>query len=453
MSLPSVVVGYEALLGTRRSIMLKALLSGTISVSIGVAIAVAAHWALNAPSERAHDLNLDPMQVPARLAALGKPVPVGATCREQPLKVSPNPGLEKAVTDQDLLTVLCAALPWWNPPTVPSAFHELKLWGRNCVFTQQMLGKGRERTGEHLVNILLSDKACKSDTAGSGNTYLLDSPFGIRVVLWGSPDGSDYRAEAHYGQLLQILGEVGLPSSCPVKSSSARVGTIRDLYQDAIRMYSSVNELEFIACALGYWHPAQDTWEDQFGITHTFDDLMAKLISTPFGEGSCGGAHVPYAVVTLLRVNEQTTILTESSCRKARKYLIRLSHLLQLNFAGGAWDKFWPSGKPIKFLWGDELLDRITITGHHLEWIALAPPEVRPSEQEVRRAVMALREDVESLPALRHQSFKTMLPVSHAARALSLLRGVDPYSFWLAYWNRGLLKRTEKGFALSGSSI
>jgi hypothetical protein len=83
---------------------------------------------------------------PARLAARGERVPLLVECREQPLKVSPNPGLRNTVSEEDMVTVLCSASPFWSPPSVPSAFHELKLWGRNAVFTKKMVGA--ERTGE-----------------------------------------------------------------------------------------------------------------------------------------------------------------------------------------------------------------------------------------------------------------------------------------------------------------
>ena len=141
-----------------------------------------------------------------RLAAHGDQVPVWVKCREKALRVEPIPGLANTVTDEDLVTVLSGALPWWSPPTVPSAFHELLLWRRNAVFTKEMLGT--ELTGESLLATLLSDKLCRVNTVSNGGTYMLDSPFGIRPVLSGTEDAVSYRAEAHYGQLLKLLAEV-----------------------------------------------------------------------------------------------------------------------------------------------------------------------------------------------------------------------------------------------------
>jgi hypothetical protein len=317
------------------------------------------------------------------------------------------------------------------------------------VFTNEMLGV--ERTGEFLVTTLLSDKLCRANTAAVGGTYLLDSPFGIRPVLAGSEDAIEYRAEGHYGQLLKLLGEVGVPSATSVTTSSGRVGDLVDIYQDALMRFSLAQELEFIGCALAYWHPPEKTWKDQFGNEYSFNELVSHLISIPLGKGSCGGCHVPYTVVVILRVDERFTILSEDVRRQARKWLAELSQLLEDRWAAcGGWDKYWSQNSDLKPLWRDDLLDRITITGHHLEWIALAPPDVRPSETVVKRAVRALRSDVESLPPLSQQPFKTLLPVSHGARALALLRGEDPYLLWMKYWKEGRLKRSAKGFEIRG---
>jgi hypothetical protein len=387
--------------------------------------------------------------VPARLAARGEKIPVLVQCRQDPLRIQPIPGLEKTVREEDLVTVLCNALPWWNPPCVPTAFHELKLWGRHAVFTKDMFGV--ERSGDFLIKTLLSDKLCRANTVSVGGAYLLDSPFGIRPSLVGTDDAIEYRAEAHFGQLLMVLGEVGVPACTPVSTASGRIGPIRDMYQDALMRFSLSQELEFIACALAYWHPPQKTWQDQFGNQYDFDQLLSQLLATPLGKGSCGGTHVPYAVTTILRADDQYPLLSPGVRQRARNWLRALAHRLEYcATASGAWDTSWSEAAQANRLWGDDLLDRITITGHHLEWIALAPTDLRPSQRAVKHAVRALRSDVQALPPLPSRSFKALLPVSHGARALALLRGEDPFSAWLTYWKAARLRRTEKGFEVKG---
>lgn len=199
-------------------------IAAAVFAALAVLIALATGRVFNPAS--------DAPTVAARLAARGETIPLLVRCRDKPIKVPPLAPVPSAVREEDAVTVLCAALPWWSPPTCPSAYHELKLWGPDCAFTREMIGV--ERTGRFLIETLCSDKACRANTVSVGGTYLLDSPFGIRVVLQGTADAVEYRAEAHYGQLLQILGEAGLPADDPITTSSGRVGSIRELYQDAV---------------------------------------------------------------------------------------------------------------------------------------------------------------------------------------------------------------------------
>jgi hypothetical protein len=308
---------------------------------------------------------------------------------------------------------------------------------------------GVERTGEGLLRIVLNDRECRAKTAAVGGNYLLDSPFGIRVVLVDTGDAIEFPAEGHYGQLLKLLAETGVPLNTPVTTASGRVGDLADVYQDAVMRFSLREELVFIACALAYWTPPRRTWSDQFGNTYNFDLLMSTLLAQPLGQGSCGGCHLPYAVVTLLRVDEQTPILSPDLRARARSWLLNLNRLLEARCSElGGWDPTWAGGTAPRLLWGDDLLDRITVTGHHLEWTALAPLELRLSSTTIERAVVALRRDIAALPPLQRQPFKTLLPVSHAGRALALLRGDEPFSIWSQYWANGWLQRTGRGLGV-----
>lgn len=389
--------------------------------------------------------------IPARVAMRGQTVGKTVVCRDVPIKVQPKLHLRDAVREEQLVEILCGALPLWNPPSVPSAFHELMLWGRECDFKRHFFGV--ERTGKFLLKMLLNNEACVANTALTGGDYLLDSPYGIHVIRIGTLDAVEYRGEAHYGQLLKLMGQVGIPSNTPVSTVSGRVGNLADVYQDAILRFALHEELEFIACALAYWHPPRATWHDQFGNEYSFDQLVQTLCAASLGTGACGGCHLPYAVATILRVDEDHPILSSDVRQYASDWLSALLHRLEdRQLALGGWDRSWATPGTTNFVYGDDLLDRITITGHHLEWICLiGDSDLRPSDVAISRAVAALHRDVLSLPPVEHRSFKALLPVSHAALALSLMRGVDPFSFWLKYWNEGRISRSATGFVVKQS--
>lgn len=392
---------------------------------------------------------------PARIAARGGRVPLMIKARPEPIALQPVPGLADVVDDQQLLTTLCASTPIWHPPTVPSLVHELKLWGRRADFTEEMVGQAR--SGTMIVETLLSDELCRERTTEHGASFLVDSPFGIHVVKLGSPDAEANRGEGHYGQLLMVLGEAGVPLDTPVTTASGRTGTVADLLQDAVMRFAwTRRELDFIACALALWLPPERTWTDQFQNRYSFDELVDHLLAVPWGKGSCGGCHLPYAVVTILSVDGQFELLSPEVRDRALRRLGDLSALLERTQRGeGGWDKSW-AGKEMEgqlYIYDDPLLDRITVTGHHLEWIAMAPPSVRPSKETVARAVSAMAEDVDALPPfdprpLVGRLFKTMLPCSHGAKALCMLRGREPYETWVEYWDSGQLAHGSKGLHL-----
>src|ERR1700730_9060010 len=60
---------------------------------------------------------------------------------DQFLGGNPVPGFADCVSDAQLAAALCASLPLWSPPPVPSLMHELRLWGRSCMFTKELVGE------------------------------------------------------------------------------------------------------------------------------------------------------------------------------------------------------------------------------------------------------------------------------------------------------------------------
>lgn len=197
-----------------------------------------------------------------------------------------------------------------------------------------------------------NDAACREYTVPLGDDYLIDSPYGIRVVLAGTEDAVDYRAEAHYGQLLMILGEVGVSSSTSVTTASGRSGTVADIYADTLMRFSLSMELEFIGCALAYWHTPQRSWTNSLGDEYSFDDLILRLMENPLGKGSCGGCHVPYAIVVILQTDRQYPILSDPVRQKTVAWVRALTERLESRqLSGGGWDSGWGEMEPQ--MWGD----------------------------------------------------------------------------------------------------
>jgi hypothetical protein len=97
-----------------------------LGVAVGTTVLIAVGIWISLRSASRYDEEPTAL-TPARMAARRIPVPLLQRPRATPIQVRPHPGLAHTVREQDLVAVLCAGLPWWSPPSVPSAYHELKL--------------------------------------------------------------------------------------------------------------------------------------------------------------------------------------------------------------------------------------------------------------------------------------------------------------------------------------
>lgn len=376
---------------------------------------------------------------PARLAAQGAKVSRIVRCREYPFQARPVPGLAHLLSERDVVEVLNAAVPSTYRPSVGTLLHELKLWGPAFAFQKNMYGFWR--TGAYVVETLLHDKLCVERTTFRDGSFLIESPYGVRVELLGVGADVNGRAEAHFGQLLKALGQANVASQTPVIPSSGRASTIDDLFQDAVLRYSHDHEPEFFACALAHWQ-SQAQWSNEFGEVFDFDQITNRLLDLPEGNGACAGCHVPYALVYILRLDEQQQVLSPEVRDAAMSRVKVIARMLEQRASpSGGWDKSWSGARaPSETSFGDALLDRLMVTGHHLEWIALAPTTLRPSHVAIGKSVNAIVADVKEFRSRGTPHWKTYPLITHAARAVSLIRCEDPFVLWNRWWQAGKLR-------------
>jgi hypothetical protein len=114
----------------------------------------------------------------------------------------------------------------------------------------------------------------------------------------------------------------------------------------------------------------------------------------------------------------------------------RLEHV---QLASGAWTLDWAKDDPpIASAWlpDDQTGPLLHATGHHLEWIALAPPELRPKEECIRKAVAWCFSELSALEPLKpgHGPDEALVcPTTHAL--ISVYRSCFPDRLqdrWLA---------------------
>ena len=184
------------------------------------------------------------------------------------------------------------------------------------------------------------------------------------------------------------------------------------------------DDAEFAAVSFALYAPDKRGFTNKLNERVTFDGLMWSLSETPVGKGACYGTHVCYAVARLLAVNEQVPILSQSGVRCGKDYLVRIaSLLLATQHPDRAWRADWSEGgrwgrpAPTSLSWGGD----VHVTGHHLEWVAIAPHRVLPADS-IHRAIDFLARSVRA--ATPEEIVGSYCPWSHAARSLLLWRAI-----------------------------
>ena len=345
-----------------------------------------------------------------------------------PNVIAPRYDDPRVATDGQLRELLDRMKPTLAPVDTNVLVHALRLWGPRAEFGDQ-----KHPSGATMLRYFLDDNNFRRLAPKDTPPLFSVHPDGITVRPWSEDSPHRLTGAVHVDDLLATLAESGVPLSEPFVT---RDGTahVADLLQGAMRRFHRrQQEYEWSAISYArYLFPA-DRWSNRYGQPVDVGALIDELMEQPMPNGVCGGAHRLEALVVLLRADDTHHVLSKRQRKKITDYLTRITALLIASQnSSGYWDRNWylgaagatstPGAKQ------DTAYDRILTTGHHLEWLALAPPEVQPPQETIVRAgqwlvrAMLAEDDVH----LR----KHYGPFSHAVRALCLWRSKDPYDAW-----------------------
>lgn len=140
--------------------------------------------------------------------------------------------------------------------------------------------------------------------------------------------------------------------------------------------------------------------------------------------GSCAGGHRLYTLAAMLRSDSDGQKLS-AQVREQMTACLRSSadRLCRSQLSNGDWNQDWAASEPSE-LARLGLLERfdhqVLVTGHHMEWMAIVPPELRcPDDVRVRAGrflMMALQNQVTDGAA------ENFCAYSHAAGSLALFQ-------------------------------
>jgi hypothetical protein len=223
------------------------------------------------------------------------------------------------------------------------------------------------------------------------------------------------------------LAEIGTPLDYPVCTSEGMT-TMRALLEGSLRKFS-LNQAEYEWSALAYTLCVEpnDGWVSSEGQLITFDILADRIMRQAPDQGVCQGHHRSHALVMMLNIDEQEPILSPECRQRIIAYLKRtVDRLVRVQHSEGYWDHRWADGDAV--CGGTDepspLRKRLIGTGHIVEWMALAPPEVLPPRDVIIRAgqwLVRTVAEMDDATVADNYSFLT-----HAARSLALWRGHYP---------------------------
>jgi hypothetical protein len=352
---------------------------------------------------------------------------------ELPFRIDPVTDLTELVSEKELAVILVDMIPRWEVFKISRAVHALRLWGPGAEFDTRKHPSpypAHTFTGKELRDLLLDHEEYLRFVP-AGEPLLLDTKYGVATRTYPISDRFEGQL-GHVDQILCVCGELGLPTDTTIRTPT-RTATVAELISESQARFDLGQELEWTAPAYAFYLTPQRAWTNRFGESFCFDDAAVRLLEQTRGAGPCYGTHVPYALICLYRVDAQTPILEPATRRRIVEYFREISAaLVESQRPKGYWPKEWTPGVPaapfesIEAMpaWRSESLHLLITTSHHLEWIALAPPELRPPRDSVSRAVAFMLDHLQRLAIQRKQH--NYLPLSHAARGLCLMINKSP---------------------------
>jgi hypothetical protein len=348
--------------------------------------------------------------------------------RSEPLAVAPLFDDRAVVSDAEMAAGLLKIRPKFPAHQRKPNFveHALRAWGQDATFADPAVMSGVEMR-EFLLDHGRYAASWGPDEDGQAPTMLVDRPAGVEVQ-WGS----ECRLSVHHDHMLACLAEAGVSLEQQVFTPSGQHHNVADVLRQAMRDFRpDERETEWSALAFALYLSPERSWRTAEGRRVDFDLLARRLMRGQLEYGVCSGTHRVYSLMALWRIDQEHDILSDGVARDVWRHLEMVRDLICASqFDDGRWPTNWCDGRaaveqPRK---DDEVYQQVIATGHHLEWLAIAPPELHPPRERIDRAARWLIDDTTGHTAEEIMAKYTFY--SHVGNALALWRKTHPAAFW-----------------------
>jgi hypothetical protein len=338
----------------------------------------------------------------------------------------------EVVSDEELAAVLKQVQPRFSTVEMKPNHveHALRTWHADAEFQDPAVVSGADMR-DFLLDFGQFQMSWKKKLElQTVHPLLEDRPTGV-YVRWGH----DECASVHHDHTLACITEAGVPLNFPVRTPGRMNLTLRNMVEQALFDFDlDERETEWSAMAFGLWlAPTVKNWENGKHRHLDFDRIAERQMRGGKEYGVCGGTHRVYSLMVLLRLDDKYDILSDAMHNQVYAYLGTVRDILEVTqFEDGHWPYNWPDGqeakdKPSEY---DSYRDVIA-TGHHLEWLAIAPEDLHPPREMIRKAADWIIKDTTSKTPQEILSNYTFY--SHVGNALSLWRKTRATAFWKSW--------------------
>jgi hypothetical protein len=366
-----------------------------------------------------------------RAELLNRPISMDVNLPDNsPIRVDSLYDDPEVVSDEELAAVLTKVAPRFGHSNLRPNYieHALRIWGSSITFNSKGLMSGKQMTE------FLTDSSRYMESWGRNAVPILDSNADGVTVRWGG----DRAASVHHDHLLACLTEAGVTLDTPVYTPRSRM-QFRDVLTQALRdFHVDEQETEWSIMAFGFWLSPQQisAWHNGDGRRISFDLLAERLMRNHCKHGVCLGTHRVYSLMVLLRLNESNGghLISAETQAAVMKFLEETRDLITVaQCADGSWPPNWTDGADAerKADPKEKMSRRVIATGHHLEWLAIAPVSLHPDRAQIRKAAhWAIRNTLETPQSVIDENYTFY---SHVGNCLALWRKTTPAEFWVRW--------------------
>ena len=331
------------------------------------------------------------------------------------------------VSDADLAAVLTKVLPRFSHEKLRPNYveHALRIWGAEIEFDNPDL-----ISGPQMASYLVDTGQYLASWGEAAQPILEPESDGVRI-RWGA----ELTASVHHDHMLASMAEAGVTLDTAVFTPS-RQTTMEQILSEALRDFRlDERETEWSAMAFGLYLAPQGTasWHNGQGRQITFDMLAERLMRKHRRKGVCLGTHRVYSLMALLRLDEEygSELLTAATRSQIMLFLHGARELMIASQdSDGSWPPNWHEGAEAAANKdpNEMAYRRVIATGHHLEWLAIAPKELHPPHDSIVKAADWIVQKTLQAPQSEIDSSYTFY--SHVGNALALWRKTSVPEFW-----------------------